>query len=88
MSEDDQMLMARAPFTHPLGKLTTPVKTNVPECVGEKLVQTATSLGMTESELVREILCHWGFSDLMARLEQERRQVTTGNWPGNDQERS
>jgi len=76
MHELDEMLMARAPYTHPLGKLTHESRTLLPECVGEKLVTTAASLGMTEAELTRDILCQWGFGDLMDKIAQERRRIT------------
>ena len=52
----------------------------VPECVGAKLVETAIELGMSEAELVRTILCNWGFAADMRRLDEERQQVISGNW--------
>lgn len=79
MSDKETMLMSRA-YTHPLGKLTSPVRTMVPERVEAKLVETAIELGMNEAELVRTILCNWAFPDDMKRLEEERRQVISGNW--------
>lgn len=82
MLEFETMLMARAPYTHPLGKLTHESRALLPECVGEKLVQTASQHGMTEAELVREILCQWGFGDLMDKIAQERRRITAMNPAG------
>lgn len=82
MLDNEMMLMARAPYTHPLGKLTHESRTLLPECVGEKLVQTAASLGMTEAELTRDILCQWGFGDLLEKIAQERRRITAFNAAG------
>ncbi len=79
MLDNEMMLMARAPYTHPLGKLTHESRTLLPECVGEKLVQTAASLGMTEAELTRDILCQWGFGDRMTKIAEERRRITAIN---------
>ncbi|WP_458763634.1 hypothetical protein [Cupriavidus basilensis] len=82
MSDFEQMLMARAPYTHPLGKLTHESRTLLPECVGEKLVTTAASLGMTEAELTRDILCQWGFGERLDKIAQERRRITAVNTAG------
>ncbi|CAN7303768.1 hypothetical protein LJR296_001422 [Cupriavidus necator] len=79
MLDNEMMLMARAPYTHPLGKLTHESRTLLPECVGEKLVQTAASLGMTEAELTRDILCQWGFGDRLNKIAEERRRITAIN---------
>lgn len=78
----DEILMARAPYTHPLGKLTHESRTLLPECVGEKIVTTAASLGMTEAELTRDILCQWGFAERMEKIAQERRRITAINPAG------
>jgi len=71
--------MSRSAYNHPLGKLTDPVKTDLPEIVGEHLTQKAREAGMTRAELVREIICHWAFPDDMEKLAEQRRNVARGN---------
>lgn len=79
MSQEDTPFFSRSPSSHPLGKLTDAIKTDLPEIVGEILTQRAREAGMTRAELMREIACHWAVPDLMDKIAEQRRSVARGN---------
>lgn len=82
MTNEDLLLLARGPGSHPMGKLTFQAKTDLPEEVGDVLVAAARHTGMTTAELLREIVCWWACPDLMKRLQDQRADVARGNGPG------
>jgi hypothetical protein len=53
---DDGVMLARTGVTHPLGKCSVPVETDVPEVVAEGLIALAGITGKTRAEIQRNAL--------------------------------
>lgn len=79
MSQEDTPFFSRSQSSHPLGKLTDSVKTDLPEIVGEILTQKAREAGMTRAELTREIICQWAMPDHLEKIAEQRRKIVRGN---------
>ena len=79
MTPDDIPVFARSPNSHPLGKLTFQAKVDLPEIVGETIVNRACECGMTTAEMIREALSWWACPDLMQSVLDQRAKVAKGN---------
>lgn len=81
MTTNDIPVFARTSSSHPLGKLTFQVKTDLPEEAGEALVALARDLNMSTAELTRELLCWRLLPDRMQSVMEQRAKVMQGNGP-------
>jgi hypothetical protein len=55
--ETEVVRLARSGISSAMGKCTQPIKTNVPECVEDKLKAIAADAGCTVAEIVRDMIC-------------------------------
>jgi hypothetical protein len=78
--DNELPVYSRGQEYHPLGKCTSEIKAMVPSALKEKLEERASALGMTPSELLRNIVTANLFGvEVFQRVHAERIAAYAGN---------